>query len=341
MVLDKNLFKKEEIISSFNFARSSDIVYAEVIPINDFKKIESENTFIINRNSEIVFYKIRNFEVSENSIIFCNLYMVDSLFSLLKDINNLVNLKLITGQSDNSITKKLFLSKPNCISEWYSTNVAHSDKNLIPIPLGLANDHPKNLSYDNFINNKEKPIKQDIAYLNFENNTNFIERKRIQNKLKNKKWSYLENNKIGLNDYLTNLKKYKYIIAPPGNGVDTHRIWESLYAGSYPVVNKNISIDSFSVFPIIFVDNLSKISFEQLENLYNKIETKNLQYLNINWWLTKIKKRHIQSRNSVKISESEYQLKYSLEKYNKKFKKEKRIKSVKTIIRKVLAKFNY
>ena len=39
------------------------------------------------------------------------------------------------------------------VFQWYATNVHYSHKNLIPIPLGLANDHPKNLSYINYINN--------------------------------------------------------------------------------------------------------------------------------------------------------------------------------------------
>ena len=39
-----------------------------------------------------------------------------------------------------------------------------------------------------------------------------------------------------------------FIISPPGNGIDTHRVWETIYAGSYPVVEKNLSMNSFNEF---------------------------------------------------------------------------------------------
>ena len=36
--------------------------------------------------------------------------------------------------------------KPKCISKWYSINVDYSNPDLIPIPIGLANFHTKNLN---------------------------------------------------------------------------------------------------------------------------------------------------------------------------------------------------
>ena len=29
---------------------------------------------------------------------------------------------------------------------------------------------------------------------------------------------------------------YKFVVAPLGNGPDSHRIWETLYAGSIPII---------------------------------------------------------------------------------------------------------
>lgn len=50
---------------------------------------------------------------------------------------------------------------------------------------------------------------------------------------------------------------YKFVAAPRGNGIDTHRFWEALYRGSYPIVNasgwssqlKNLKI------PLIEIDS--------------------------------------------------------------------------------------
>ena len=52
------------------------------------------------------------------------------------------------------ITKRIYKLKPKCISEWYSINVDTKQKDLIPIPIGVANFHSKNLN--------EKMFEDDI-----------------------------------------------------------------------------------------------------------------------------------------------------------------------------------
>ena len=82
-----------------------------------------------------------------------------------------MNIKLITHQSDIPITKKLFNQKPSCIAEWFAVNVDHKDKNLHPLPLGIANNFQKKYFYkedikifdDLFITNAKAKM-----YLNFQ-----------------------------------------------------------------------------------------------------------------------------------------------------------------------------
>ena len=145
-----------------------------------------------------------------------------------------------------------------------------------------------------------------------------------------------------MREYLSNIKKYQYIISPEGNGIDTHRIWESLYAGSIPVVNKNYALESFNIFPIIFVNNLNKITIEKLEEYKNQLTDINLEYYNIKWWIQKIKTETIVSDiENILVTESEKQFNNSKSKYDLKLKKEMRIKKLKTLFRKILRKINY
>ena len=108
--------------------------------------------------------------------------MIESLFEMLKNVTEFKNIKIITGQSDEKITKKLFSTKPDCVSAWYSPNIGYRHDKLIPIPLGLANNHPKNLNYDHFLENNENLKIQNKVYINFEDNTNYLRRKKIKNK---------------------------------------------------------------------------------------------------------------------------------------------------------------
>ena len=341
MVLTRNLFKNSEILSSSNFARYSDIVYSEIILKKDCE-VNSDNVFVIYEDNEFCFYKIKSFKLRENDLIFSNLYMIESLFEMLKNVTEFKNIKIITGQSDEKITKKLFSTKPDCVSAWYSPNIGYRHDKLIPIPLGLANNHPKNLNYDHFLENNENLKIQNKVYINFEDNTNYLRRKKIKNNLKNKSWAVIEKEKLSLREYLSNIKKYQYIISPEGNGIDTHRIWESLYAGSIPVVNKNYALESFDIFPIIFVNNLNKITIEKLDEYKSQLADINLEYFDIKWWIQKIKSKTIVSDiDSILVTESEKQFENSKSKYHLKLKKERRIKKLKTLFRKILRKINY
>ena len=332
----EKFFNKEDLICSYNFARNSNVVYSEVVSKKQFENLNIKNPLIIYEDSGFVFYKLKEFEIRENDIIFCNLNMIDSLFLLLKNETKLKNIKLITSQSDKSVGKKLFKTKPKCISEWYSTNVNYYDEKLIPIPLGVANEHPKNLQFTHFANQKGVQVKNELAYMNFEKNTNFFKRNKIINKLKKNKWIYTEEEFLNLDDYLFNLKSYQFIISPPGNGIDTHRVWETLYAGSYPIVEKHLAMNSFIEFPILFVDNLSRITLHEINSLKKSLKNFDNEILKVNYWMKKIDRNHADNLNHVLIiRENEESAKKTLAKYQKNIKIEKNIKKFRTILRKL------
>ena len=60
--------------------------------------------------------------------------------------------------------------------------------------------------------------------------------------------------------------KYKYVLCPSGNGVDTHRIWETIYRGSIPIVaDSRWSRSLSSRYPIVLVKSL--IDRAEIQNL--------------------------------------------------------------------------
>ncbi|ORC91829.1 exostosin [Trypanosoma theileri] len=61
--------------------------------------------------------------------------------------------------------------------------------------------------------------------------------------------------------YLNLLTQHKFVLAPRGNGMDTHRLWETLYMGSVPIVQRS-TLDSrlLSALPILLVDNFSEVT---------------------------------------------------------------------------------
>jgi hypothetical protein len=47
-------------------------------------------------------------------------------------------------------------------------------------------------------------------------------------------------------DYLEELRRHRFSLAPPGNGLDTHRAWESLYLGTLPLVQDSTVSRAFA-----------------------------------------------------------------------------------------------
>ena len=335
-----NHIKEDQILNSYNFARNSDVVYSEMISKENFENLNKENVTIIYETDNMVFYKKRKFSIKENDIVFCNTHFIESLFHLLKDIKELKNIKLITHQTDIPITKKLYNTKPRCISEWYSINIDTKKKDLIPIPLGVSNDYsPKNPKYVEFKEIKNIESKENKIYLNFEINTNRRERFKLYDLFKNNEFFLVEKPTLSMSEYLQKLNKNLFILCPWGNGYDSHRFWESMYVGSIPIIKKHITYDAATLLPHIQVDSYKDIDFETINNSKLNFDESKFDYnkLTIDWWLNKMKAKNVIdiTKRSIQITEEEKLYNKSLEDLRTWTRIERRNKEIKRYIFKV------
>jgi hypothetical protein len=297
---------KETILTSYNFARSSDFVFAEEITHEQYENVKKSNHKIVHSDHRVV-YIDNELNLSENDVIFCNTNYVTLLFNSLKKCD-LKNLKLITHQTDIPINEKLFTRKPDCISEWYSINVDYLHDNLIPIPLGLGNYYsPKNLFYEKFAKKDlDQSTKVEKVYVNFKVNTNTKLRQKILNSLKMKEFCYIDNHSDDLNYYLDQISKFKFVACPQGNGIDTHRLWETIYAGSIPIATKHISLETTNFLPIIFVENFDKVNLDQLIKDSQILSTFNFEKLKINYWIDQINLKKVQNNDSYTFIQKKF-----------------------------------
>ena len=300
MELTINQLKDTQIINSYNFARGCDLVFSEIISLKNYEKFKSKNHNIIFKDDNHLFYKSSSLNIKNGNTIFSNIDLVEPLFNKLKK-TKLENITLVTSQTDRSVSSNLYAKKPKNVSKWYSTNVSVKKNDLIPIPYGLSNSYStKNLFKHDFelMSNKEKSI---LVYLNFEVNTNYFHRSKLKKILSSQEGFSLEKNSLDLLQYSKNLNTFKYIFCPWGNGFDTHRVWESLYAGGIPIVPEHPTFNSTQNLPVITYKNIKKLNFD-----YIKSSEKNLKYnyeeLNIEFWLKKI--RESSSLNSSSYTET-------------------------------------
>lgn len=262
-------FDNNNVLNGYNFARLSNHIFAENLTENGSVKT--------------IKYGIKVSDISEGDIIFCKTDFILELFEEIKIFPEWYNLKIITHESDYEINKTLFDKKPKCVAKWFAINVNHEHENLAPIPLGLANAHCSiTLKIDNI--KKDISRKEKLLYINHRVQTNLSKRKYLYDFFNTNEWCTVDQPNLTLEQFSENISKHHYILCPVGNGIDTHRLWESLYSDVIPVVEKHINYKNMQELPILFVDSFREITKEFLQNNLNIFTSKNAEQLDIGWW---------------------------------------------------------
>jgi len=157
---------------------------------------------------------------------------------------------------------------PASLKCWFAQNVDVRDSRLIPIPIGLERDRwSPNLNKKQVISTLPDKGKSGLLYLNFSTRTNWI-RSMLYEFFKDKEWCTAERRK-GFVAYAEQIKRHKFVLCPEGNGFDTHRTWETLYLGSYPIVLRRVFTEDFAkLLPILVVDNWDEVTKQKLDETY-------------------------------------------------------------------------
>ena len=313
MLLEKEIyferlknFSEDQFLSGNNFAKKADLVYAEAVSYDDFNKLKKDNINYSKIEENIYIYSKKNFSLKENDIVFCKTDNILELFSKLNSIKKLKNLKLITHQGAiPSIDEKLYSLKPDCISEWYSVNIKVNKANLHALPLGLGNKFSdvslNSKDFKKFYNSYENKIQENKIYSNFRINTNPIREQYLKHLKENKNFVH-EESKLNKYAYLEKISNYKYVFSPRGLGIDTHRFWEILYAGSIPVAKNELTYKSFTKYYQEFT-NITSINMDvfKIINFNDSL----IDILNIDYWIEKINKNRLDSSLTETIDEKD------------------------------------
>ncbi len=93
-------------------------------------------------------------------------------------------------------------------------------------------------------------------------------------------------------EFISDILSHKASICPSGNGIDTHRLYETLYANRIPIVfsrdQKHIYDTLYKSLPVICLDNVLQISNKNLiNNLINKLNN-NTEKIKYSYWKKRI-----------------------------------------------------
>lgn len=234
---------------------------------------------------------------AKNAIIYCKTDFINQLFDFIKFSKR--QYILITHMSDYPIDERRFKSAPSSIVKWFAENAVYDHPNLISIPLGLENhvgsSKGKFTNHQWLSNNIEDLFnneKDDTIYCNWNNNTNQEIRIPIIEQLKQNQIQFVLESGLSYETYCTNMSQHKFILCPPGNGIDTHRLWEALYLGCIPITLKHRIYNEYKL-PILQVNNWSEVTWDNLDMFFKQWCNKwPFEQLNMQYWINLIKKEY-------------------------------------------------
>ncbi len=187
---------------------------------------------------------------------------------------------------------------PSNIKYWFAQNCDVVDDRLIPIPIGIENDEwtgpQKKKEIIISLTNVEIK-KPGLAYLNVNRATNY-ERPQIYHLFEDEPWCMTEYYKNGDNytRYARMLRSHKFTFCPEGNGMSTHRPWEALYLGSFPIVRRRVFTTEFAKqLPFLVIDDWKQVTKEFLDRKYEEFSKRKWNYeaLKMSWWENLIREK--------------------------------------------------
>ena len=258
------------------------------------KPFVSGDTF--RKFSDHIFDETKSFNpksVKSKDVIFVNADLLEIYFEIIhpKISNRYI---LITHNSDREISINEIKLADNKIIKWFAQNLTDSsNESLNFLPIGLEN--LRRLKYGRkkwFRRNVDKKTKYILS--SFNELTNFEERSGIAKSLVNNLIDYKEFSSVS--SYFNNLIDYRYVICPAGNGLDTHRVWESLLLKIVPIhkINNFTLILKNNGVPGLYIENwedLNNYTREQLDKYYADFNEEDFKkFSSTDYWLNKFSK---------------------------------------------------
>lgn len=186
---------------------------------------------------------------ADNDWWFCRTDFVEYFFAKHEPEHDYV---LFSHNSDRPVDERLrrFLRRRS-LRAWFAANAAVRDPKLHALPLGIANprwshgDGAKLLRVQ-----AERLDKQSLFEASYDISTYPPARGYCRDRTGIEPAARLD-----FEEYLRSLARSYFCIAPRGNGIDTHRVWEALYLRTIPIVTRSVVTEQHAGLPLIVLDD--------------------------------------------------------------------------------------
>lgn len=230
-------------------------------------------------------------DIATASIIFCPSHRLEDL---LTDYGTIITSKaLLLGNSDRDFVSPIE-NLPRSIKKVFCQNLAFKDPRYHVLPIGIenlrlaTNGDTRLFSREFFVEEKsEKVLLGPFSKTHVERDeflfSDFADDKFV-----------ILNDRLKPRCYAQLSSAFRFIAAPRGNGLDTHRFWETLYRGGIPIVKKSVwstQIRELGI-PLLEVNSWHANDVREAVNFAEKSMSVRLELpqLWINWWERLIRK---------------------------------------------------
>lgn len=223
-------------------------------------------------------------DISHAKVLFCPSHKLEDFISLYgKSVTAKV---LILGNSDRDFHEPISYLPPS-IKKVLCQNLLFDDPRYQVIPIGLENLRlAKNGKMKLFHPRYFSELKQNkILFGPF--SLTHAERDGLLGSAFDDDQIVKCNKRMSPVEYAQLSSKFKFVAAPRGNGMDTHRFWETLYRGGIPVVKRSLWSKQISALgiPLMEIDSWNREEILHSINQSSNLEpVRDLPQLWWPWW---------------------------------------------------------
>jgi hypothetical protein len=205
---------------------------------------------------------------------------------------------LVTHNGDYHVTDAMAeYARATGVTRWFAQNSSTEDPLVIPIPIGLerARWFPHLHKRDVLVSGMATQgaiLPSKLCLSNFSLSTNYVERSTCLKA--GRSYSTTHEASSVTQDvyhwYVNEVLDHHFVLCPNGNGIDTHRLWETLYLGRVPVVTSSVPVRAFSDLPILILDSWEQLSSDRLNGYLTGLLSGGVPYsldkLRFSYWQT-------------------------------------------------------
>lgn len=179
----------------------------------------------------------------------------------------------ITHNCDHSFTSASMRQLKSYAKRIYAINNVCGE-NCSPlvqsIPLGFIDSHNHaDKAHHLFAEISQKKLpKEHLVFMNFMIGNNVARRQPCEQAFRDKPWVKHIGSGLAPGETYVITAQSKYVLSPPGNGIDCHRIYEAIYLDAIPILESTQLDHFYRHWPVIIVDAWSEITEEYLNSNY-------------------------------------------------------------------------